>query len=178
MSNPAGYPNFEAMNELQRRLHNAACVLEADGDEYGYTHAIREAVARIATLEQESQQMKAGTPASTWRTDGKPDPHGNRYDCERAQLCMGDHTDDELANEVFLYGNTQRTAAELIAGKMPAIAYLTAAKDRIRWLSRKLQEALAAQPAIGVAEAANSEYQRGFKDGYQRRDDEVMGCLT
>ncbi|WP_328184662.1 hypothetical protein [Marinobacter sp. OP 3.4] len=66
-----------------------------------------------------------GTPAARWRENGEPDPHGERYNGERASLCRGDVTDDELANEVYLY---------------PHIGNLTAAKERIRWLSRKLVE--------------------------------------
>lgn len=129
--------------------------------EPGNWNGAQPVIQRIADLESQLAALQGGTPGATWRTEGKEDPHGNRYDCERAALCMGDHTDDELANEVFLYGNTQRTPAELIAGKMPAIAYLTAAKDRIRWLSRKLEEATHAQPAIagkvrGALEEARS----------------------
>ena len=66
------------------------------------------------------------TPAARWREEGQPDPHGRRYDCERAALCGGSMTDDEIANAVFLD---------------PSIMNLTAAKDRIRWLSRALASA-------------------------------------
>ena len=72
------------------------------------------------------------TPAARWREEGQPDPHGNRYDCERAALIMGDKTDDEIANAVFLYDH--RNGLE-------SMAYLSAAKDRIRWLSRALAKA-------------------------------------
>jgi hypothetical protein len=67
-----------------------------------------------------------GTPAADWRAQGQEDPHGTRYDCERAALCMGYLTDDDLANRVYL---------------APNIANLTAVKDRMRWLSRSLIEA-------------------------------------
>jgi hypothetical protein len=82
------------------------------------------------------------TPSSRWAANGEADPHGDRYKCERAELAMGDMTDDELANAVFMHGDTMPRIEDVIAGKahMP-IAYLTAAKDRIRWLSRKLEEA-------------------------------------
>jgi hypothetical protein len=73
--------------------------------------------------------QKTGTPAARWREEGKPDPHDNRYDCERADLCMGQFTDDELANAVFLYDHRRG---------LESMAFLTAAKDRIRWLSRAL----------------------------------------
>lgn len=81
------------------------------------------------------------TPAAKWRENGEPDPHGDHYNCERAALSMGDMTDDELANAVFMHGNERPSLAEMLAGKPMPIAYLTAAKERIRWLSRKLVEA-------------------------------------
>lgn len=86
--------------------------------------------------------MSNQTPAAHWREKGEPDPHSSYNNMERAALALGDLTDDELANAVFLYGDTQPSIAEVIAGtaKMP-IVYLTAGKERIRWLSRKLIEA-------------------------------------
>lgn len=69
--------------------------------------------------------MPEMTPGARWREDGKQDPHGQRYDCERAKLAMGHLSDDELANAVYLE---------------PNIMTLTAAKDRIRWLSRQLAD--------------------------------------
>jgi hypothetical protein len=41
---------FEDMNELQRRLHNAAIGLECDGDEYGYVGLLRETIAELQKL--------------------------------------------------------------------------------------------------------------------------------
>ncbi|MCP1852732.1 MULTISPECIES: hypothetical protein [unclassified Bradyrhizobium] len=76
------------------------------------------------------------TPGARWRAEGKPDPHGDRYDCDRAQLAGGDLTDDEVANAVFLD---------------PGINNLTIAKDRIRWLSRQLEKATA--PYVPVWDA-------------------------
>lgn len=95
--------------------------------------------------------VQLGTPGSRWAASGEPDPHGTRYDCERAALVLGDLTDDELANAVFMHGNERQTMAELVGGATPAITYLTAAKDRIRWLSRALAaaESLSAQPSPG-----------------------------
>jgi hypothetical protein len=79
-----------------------------------------------------------GTPASRWREKGEIDPHGTRYDCERASTAGGHLTDDEVANAVFLD---------------PSIQNLTIAKDRIRWLSRKLAEALAEGEPAAVRQA-------------------------
>lgn len=86
--------------------------------------------------------MSNQTPAAHWRENGEPDPHAKCTNQERAELPLGNLTDDELANEVFLHGDSQPSIAEVIAGtaKMP-IVYLTAAKERIRWLSRKLVRA-------------------------------------
>jgi hypothetical protein len=69
-----------------------------------------------------------GTPAAKWRVLGHTDPHMTRYDCERGHLLMGNLTDDEIANAVYLNNND--------------LATLTAAKDRIRWLSRQLEAAI------------------------------------
>lgn len=98
-------------------------------------------------MNNEHQDQRT-TPAAQWRADGEPDPHGKRYDCERAALCMGNLTDDELANEAFLNYDARPNIQDIIDGKahMP-IAYMTAVKDRIRWLSRRLEEATAAPKA-------------------------------
>ncbi len=39
--------HFDDMNELQRRLHNAAIVAESDGDEWGHAGVMRDAIAEI-----------------------------------------------------------------------------------------------------------------------------------
>lgn len=85
--------------------------------------------------------MTNQTTAAHWREKDEPDPHGSYYDRERAQLALGDLTDDELANAVFMHGDSKPSIAEINDGKakMP-IVYLTAAKERIRWLSRKVEE--------------------------------------
>lgn len=76
---------------------------------------------------------KASTPSSRWKKMGESDPHGTMYlEIERAKLTKGDLTDDELANAVFLYDHRSG---------LQSIAYLTAAKERIRWLSRQLEAA-------------------------------------
>ena len=86
------------------------------------------------------------TPAATWRVNGEEDPHAGHYDGERAQLTLGSYTDDELANAVFLHGCDRPSPEAMLAGKaFSGIVFLTAAKERIRWLSRKLEEALAAK---------------------------------
>ncbi len=112
--------------------------------------------AKVAALGG-AAPAKDGTPSSRWVANGEPDPHGKQYDCERAALAMGDYTDDELANAVFLHGNERPSIADMGAGKaLPAIAYLTAAKDRIRWLSRRLAEATTPAAPKGGEELAET----------------------
>lgn len=84
------------------------------------------------------------TPGAEWRERGDADPFGTRYNCERAALTMGDMTDDHLANAVYMHGDTRPSLQDVLQGKarMP-IEYLSAAKDRIRWLSRALEASLA-----------------------------------
>lgn len=91
----------------------------------------------------QSEDATLKTLSAEWRAEGLADPHGTRYDCDRAALTMGNLTDDELANGVFLHGDGTHGRApiqEVIAGRaFWPIAWLTAAKDRIRWLSRALE---------------------------------------
>jgi len=105
-----------------------------------------EAIAALPAVAAALPAVAASLPstvAARWRANGQPDPHGTRYDCERAALSMGDMSDDELANRVFM---ANRTDPDLII-------WQTAAKDRIRWLSRALESAAAAsQPADPVRE--------------------------
>lgn len=85
------------------------------------------------------------TPAAEWRANGEPDPHGKHYDCERAALTLGNLTDDELANEAFLNYDTRLSLEDLLhpkPGRHMPIVWMTAVKERIRWLSRALDRAL------------------------------------
>jgi len=116
--------------------------------------------------------VQLGTPSSRWASAGEPDPHGNRYDCERAALAMGDLSDDELANAVFMHGDQRPSMAQFAAGVMLPIAYLTAAKDRIRWLSRALVAAQAekvAQPSPGGQGDERSQFEE-YRGGDCERD--------
>ncbi len=47
--------HFDDMDELQRRLHNAAIVAECDGDEWGHAGVMRDAIAEIERLRDELQ---------------------------------------------------------------------------------------------------------------------------
>lgn len=86
------------------------------------------------------------TPAAQWRVAGEQDPHGTQYDCERAALTLGKLTDDELANGVFMNGDRPMDINRILARDPEyhaPIVWLTAAKERIRWLSRALERACA-----------------------------------
>jgi hypothetical protein len=91
------------------------------------------------------------TPAARWRQDGQADPHGDHYNCQRAALTLGELTDDELANGVFLHGNEPLNINALLRktpGYHSAVVWLTAGKDRIRWLSRALEESKVREHAL------------------------------
>ena len=91
------------------------------------------------------------TPAAKWRQEGQADPHGDHYNCQRAALTLGELTDDELANGVFLHGNEPLNINALLRktpGYHSAVVWLTAGKDRIRWLSRALEESVAREQAL------------------------------
>lgn len=78
------------------------------------------------------------TPASKWFETGEEDPHAKRFtDVERSSLAMGSLTDDQLANAVFVHNHREMDLNAMLAGEPSSIALLTAAKERIRWLSRK-----------------------------------------
>ena len=95
--------------------------------------------------------QRVETPSSHWSADGKPDPHGKTYDCERAGLHMGNMTDDELANGAFLNYDQPLNVAGILAGTCHSpIAWMTAVKDRIRWLSRSLEKVAAERDALAA----------------------------
>lgn len=102
-------------------------------------------ILRLCAPEPELQAVPV-TPSSQWRANGEPDPHGKHYDCERAALTLGTLTDDELANEAFLNYDTRLSLEDLLhpkPGRHMPIVWMTAVKERIRWLSRALERALA-----------------------------------
>jgi hypothetical protein len=86
------------------------------------------------------------TPANRWRAAGEPDPHAGRYDGERAALALGQYSDDELANGAFMNYDRPldiQKALDRTPGYHSPIAWMTAVKDRIRWLSRLVEKLLA-----------------------------------
>ncbi len=103
------------------------------------------------------QQQPEQTPAAKWRADDEADPHGTRYNCERAALTLGTLTDDELANAVFVHDHRFTNVEAILRGEPSSIALLTAAKERIRWLSRALE---AASPTTRAARDVLAERRR------------------
>ena len=98
-----------------------------------------------------SQTPATSTPSSHWRVEGAPDPHAGHYDGERAALAMGKLTDDELANGAFMNYDQPLNLAGIIAGTHSSpIAWMTAVKDRIRWLSRSLERVAAGRDALAA----------------------------
>ena len=92
---------------------------------------------------------EGATPAAQWRVNGEADPHNDRYDCERAETAMGYLSDDELANRAFLNFDVRPSLEALMNGTAHSpISWMTAVKDRIRWLSRKLVESDARVKAL------------------------------
>lgn len=113
----------------------------------GYSDGVTWCQDRIELVDVEyvrADTVQPKTPGATWRANGEPDPHDDRYDCERAGLCMGSLTDDELANAAFMNYDVRPSFQDVIDGKaFSPIVYMTAVKDRIRWLSRALEKAQA-----------------------------------
>ncbi|WP_454909665.1 hypothetical protein [Variovorax gossypii] len=111
----------------------------------------RDVLAAAGTVTEADCELagaaELGTPSSHWHANGEADPHARHYDGERATLTLGALTDDELATGAFLNYDQRLTLAEMRDPKpgqhLPA-AWMTGVKDRIRWLSRSLERALAA----------------------------------
>lgn len=129
---PSPWPYVETPGEFAGRLQVA--LNDFNGD----------MVAAVRHVLIEKPPVVASTPSAGWRALGEPDPHGKHYDCERAQLALGHFTDDELANGAFLNYNLPLDVEALLQrkpGYYSPIMWMTGVKDRIRWLSRRLEEA-------------------------------------
>jgi hypothetical protein len=82
------------------------------------------------------------TPAAMWRVRGEPDPHPDLIDRERAQLPMGQLTDEELANAAFMNYDQRPAVEDLILRKAwTPLVWMQALKERVRWMSRQLVKA-------------------------------------
>lgn len=126
------------------------------------------------------------TPAANWRENGEPDPFGDRYNCERAALELGQYTDDEIANAVFLHGDAPLSIEGVMRGEPQAHQLRSAAKDRIRWLSRALsietaRRELAEQQRDGLMKAARLAFNTldwllGDTDPADHDDRRLVAC--
>lgn len=98
----------------------------------------------VIHAEESMPNEPLSTPPNRWAEQGESDPHGIIYDCERAQLTLGSYTDDELANGAFMNYDQRLSFEDMIhpkPGKYMPLVWMTAVKDRIRWLSRALVKA-------------------------------------
>lgn len=90
------------------------------------------------------------TPSSNWFAKGEEDNFPKLVNQDRASLCLGKLTDDEMANLVFMQGDIDKQddmrmmLAAMEAGKdyYSKIAAVMGGKERIRWLSRHLETSL------------------------------------
>lgn len=107
----------------------------------------------------------AATPSSRALAAGEDRSFMEALDQERGSLCLGNHTDDELAAELFIYGDmsSEDKTRALLSGKPSSIAYLMAGKERIRWLSRHLDAALSSEEKL-KARVKELEEQLGVMD--------------
>ena len=143
---PTGFVSFE-LNGIEVTDGNVEVIDMNYASEYGLygrgkdglavalhdTKCLDEVQARLMLLESTLE-----TPSSRWAAAGEPDPHGDSYNCSRSDLTLGRLTDDELANAVYLHDHRRLDLAAVLSGEPSSIALLTAAKERIRWLSRKV----------------------------------------
>jgi hypothetical protein len=123
---------IKTLQEKAKTLLTAIQAEQGDAEELG---------TQMFEIVHSLSKLEISTPDAIWRVKGEEDPHGAMYNGERAALMLGNLTDDELANAVYIHGNAHPHPADIIAGKaISGIVYLTAAKERIRWLSRKVHE--------------------------------------
>lgn len=79
------FVRFEEMNPLQRRLHNAAIVLECEGDEHGFVELQRDAIMEIQQMRDCSGRVIAAFE-ELGRTSDTIDLLKARSRCENAML--------------------------------------------------------------------------------------------
>lgn len=112
--------------------------------------AQREARQRFMAEIGATDLNAATTPSSRALAAGEERRFMEALDQERGSLCLGNHTDDELAAELFIYGDMSADQKHLaiMSGKPSSIVYLMAGKERIRWLSRHLDAALSSEEKL------------------------------
>jgi hypothetical protein len=134
------YSEAQVLERIQRALELARLNVPSPREMY------------VKTLEQLgiTKYNSSSTPSANWFINGEENPFPELINQERGSLMLGDHTDDELANAVFMHGNPsdREKTQRLMSGQITDIAYLTAAKERIRWLSRHLESSLKANQEL------------------------------
>ncbi len=130
----------EAINRLQSTIT------------YGNKNGYRNCVFQVDDIELLLRLVTEQTPSSQWNADGREDPHKGLIDQERYKLPMGHLTDDELANGAFMNYDRKLTVDELANGVPTGIVWMTAVKERIRWLSRTLVKALDKEVSISTVD--------------------------
>lgn len=79
------------------------------------------------------------TPGSFNKMLGVDDPFAEYTGMERAKLTMGKLSDDQLANGAFMNYDVRPPISDIISGRsFSPIVWMTAVKERIRWLSRRV----------------------------------------
>lgn len=73
------------------------------------------------------------TPFNNWSEEAKEDPHGDHYHGDIVDIAMGDMPDVFIATQI---------ESRITMSGVSSTVYLTAAKERLRWLSRAVQNAL------------------------------------
>lgn len=72
--------------------------------------------------------MEKSTHFANWCKDGLPDPHGEFYNGDKSAIAMGDIPSSAIARALTIRQGHDYSF----------IALLTAGKEHLRWLSRKL----------------------------------------
>lgn len=98
----------------------------------------------METIRQEVQTSvllasKKITPGNYCKLFGIEDDFANYTAMERSNLSMGYLSDDQLANGAFMNYDVRPPIADIISGRsFSPIVWMTAVKERIRWLSRRV----------------------------------------
>ena len=155
------------------RLEELADFAERTGSEevWAPIEAITELIASRTSPEPGEWQGQFDGPIPPhWSTDEGTEKANEYVTMSRSDLAMGDKTDFELANAVYLVGRES----------ISLLSFQTAAKERIRWLSAQLAAStiraasIPTQPGVrGLAEALHhqiDEYWRiAWREGSEGR---------
>ena len=90
-------------------------------------------------------KMTESTPFAKWRENNEPDPHGEHYSKGDKQIAYGHYPSEVIA-----------TALVHNVSDMLFISWLTAGKEHLRWLSRKLHRLTNDHKAINEKRALTS----------------------